>query len=76
MSSGVIDSIEKFNEYLDWNPKFEWGFKKGEYKKSYFCQYNMIIHQTLSEKLNCPYCCKLSKEEIKECKRLIKINKK
>ena len=56
----MINNIQDLINNILWKPSFEWGDKKGEYEKSWFCDYNKISHKNLKQVLNCKHCNKMT----------------
>jgi len=53
--------ITAIEEIINFKAEWEHGDKIGEYKKSYFCDTNKIIHSSLKSALSCKEC--FSEEE-------------
>lgn len=52
----MINNIQDLINEVLWKPSFEWGEKKGEYERIWFCEYNKEIHGNLKQVLNCKHC--------------------
>mgnify|MGYP003432175177 FL=1 len=52
----MINNIQDLVNEVLWKPSFEWGDKKGEYEKRWFCEHNKEIHGNLKQVINCKYC--------------------
>ena len=52
----MINNIQDLVNEVLWKPSFEWGDKKGEYERRWFCEYNKEIHGNLKQVINCKYC--------------------
>ena len=52
----MISSIQDLVNEVLWKPSFEWGDKKGEYEKRWFCEHSKEIHGNLKQVINCKYC--------------------
>jgi len=55
----MINNIQDLINEVLWKPSFEWGEKREEYERRWFCEHNKEIHGNLKQVLNCKHCNKM-----------------